>query len=63
VRINVEVEDDLLTTAMKQTGLKTYRATLEEALRALIHLYREGEVRDLRGRLHREADLRDRRRS
>lgn len=62
MRINVEVEDDLLLTAMQQTGLKTYRATLEEALRALLHLYREGEVRDLRGKLHREPDLRDRRR-
>ena len=56
MRINVEVEEDLLLRAMRLTGLKTYRATLNEALRALNQLYDQGEVRDLRGKLHRQPD-------
>ena len=54
MRINVELEDELLLRAMRLTGLKTYRATLEESLRALTQLYQQGEVRDLRGKLHRD---------
>lgn len=56
MRINVEVDEDSLIRAMHLTGLKTYRATLNEALRALIQLYEQGEVRDLRGKLHRQPD-------
>lgn len=57
MRINVEVDEDLLVKAMRLTGLKTYKATLNEGLTALVQLYQEGEVRGLRGKLHRQADL------
>ena len=56
MRMNVEVEDGLIGKAMGLTGLKTYRAVLEESLKALIGLYEQGEVRDLRGKLHRQPD-------
>jgi Arc/MetJ family transcription regulator len=56
MRINVEVDDDLMNKALGRTGLKTYRAALHEALTALIQLYEQGEVRDLRGKLHRQPD-------
>jgi Arc/MetJ family transcription regulator len=54
MRINVEVDEDLLTKAMGLTGMSTYRKTLHEALTALVQLYAQGEVRDLRGKLHRQ---------
>jgi Arc/MetJ family transcription regulator len=57
MRINVEVDEELLLKAIKLTGLKTYRAALEESLRALVQLYQQGEVRDLRGKLHRDPAL------
>jgi Arc/MetJ family transcription regulator len=57
MRINVEVEEDLLLKAVRLTGLKTYKAALNESLRALVQLYEQGEVRDLRGTLHRDPAL------
>jgi Arc/MetJ family transcription regulator len=64
MRINVEVDEELLMKAMRLTGLSTYRKTLNEGLTALTQLYEQGEVRDLRGKLHRQPDLpRERKRS
>ena len=57
MRINVEVEENLLLKAMQLTGIATYRKTLNEALTALVQLYEQGEVRGLRGKLHRQPDL------
>ena len=57
MRINVEVDEDLLMRAMHLTGMSTYRKTLNEALTALVQLYEQGEVRGLRGKLHRQPDL------
>lgn len=57
MRINVVVDDDLMTKALGYTGLKTYKAALDEALRALVQLYEQGEVRGLRGKLHRDGDV------
>ncbi|HKI06297.1 MAG TPA: type II toxin-antitoxin system VapB family antitoxin [Thermoanaerobaculia bacterium] len=57
MRINVVVDEDLLARAMRLTGIATYRKTLDEALTALVQLYEQGEVRGLRGKLHRQPDL------
>ena len=57
MRINVEVDENLLAKAMRLTGINTYRKTLDEALAALTQLYEQGEVRGLRGKLHRQPDL------
>jgi Arc/MetJ family transcription regulator len=63
MRINVEVEEKLILKAMGLTGLSTYKATLHEGLTALVGLYEQGEVRGLRGKLHREPELPRERRS
>ncbi len=55
MRTNVDIDLDLLTRAMQLTGLTTYRKTIHEALAALVQLYEQGEVRDLRGKLHHQA--------
>jgi len=63
MRINVEVDEKLLMKSLRLTGLTTYKAALNEALTALISLYEQGEVKGLRGALHRQPDLvRERRR-
>lgn len=36
MRFNIEIDDDLLAEAMAATGQTTKRATVEEALRAMI---------------------------
>ncbi len=55
MRTNVEIDLDLITRAMQLTGITTYRQTIHEALTALVQLYEQGEVRDLRGKLHHQA--------
>ena len=57
MRTNVIVDDELMTQAMKYTGLKTKKAVIEEALRTLIRLKAQEEVRSLRGKLRWEGDL------
>ena len=49
---NLDLDDALVVRAMQVTGIRTKRAVVEEALRALIRLNEQREVRDLRGRLH-----------
>ena len=41
---------------MRFTGLTTKRAVIEEALRLLVRLKSQEEVRNLRGQLHWEGD-------
>jgi len=36
MRTNIEIDNDLLAAAMKATGQKTKKATVEEALRRLV---------------------------
>jgi Arc/MetJ family transcription regulator len=57
VRTNVVIDDELMAKALKYTGLKTKRAVIEEALRTLIALKSQEEVRELRGKLDWEGDL------
>ena len=57
MRTNVVIDDELMSQAMKYTGLKTKRAVIEEALRTLIRLKSQEQVRTLRGKLRWEGDL------
>jgi Arc/MetJ family transcription regulator len=38
VRTNIEIDDELLSQAMRATGLPTKRATVAEGLRVLVRL-------------------------
>jgi Arc/MetJ family transcription regulator len=57
MRTNVVIDDELMAQAMKQTGLKTKKAVIEEALRTLVRVKSQEQVRSLRGKLHWEGDL------
>lgn len=63
MRTNIDIDDDLLTEAMRASGLTTKKATVEEALRRLVKQHRqrraiaemaglgwEGSVKELRQR-------------
>ena len=39
MRLNIDIDDDLLAEAMAATGATTKRATVEEALRTLIRAH------------------------
>jgi len=57
MRTNVVIDDGLMAQALASTGLKTKRAVIEEALRTLIQLEAQENVRQLRGQLSWEGDL------
>lgn len=57
MRTNIVLEDNLIDRARQLTGLPTKRAVVEEALRLLILLYEQEQVKDLRGKLVWEGDL------
>jgi Arc/MetJ family transcription regulator len=57
MRTNIEIDDELLASAMKATGLPTKRATVEQGLRLLVRLRRQKQaLEELRG-LGWEGDL------
>lgn len=62
MRTNIVLDEELVAEAMRRTGIKTKRGVVEEALRTLIQLKRQEEIRQLRGQLHWEGDLDEMRR-
>jgi len=57
MRTNIEIDEALLAEAMKVTGIKTKKATVEEGLRLIVQLYQQRKIRDLRGKLKWEGNL------
>ena len=57
MRTNVVLDDDLVSEAQRLTGIKTKKALLGEALRALIRIRRQAGIRELEGKLQWEGDL------
>ena len=57
MRTNIEIDDDLMGEAMKISGLKTKKATVEAGLKLLISLNLQEKIKDLRGKLKWEGDL------
>lgn len=51
MRTNVVLEDELMSTALKASGLKTKKAAIEEGLRLLIQVKSQTKIRDFRGKL------------
>ncbi len=57
MRTNIEIDDDLISEAMRVTGQATKRATVEEALRRVVETYRKRQaLQDMAG-LGWEGDL------
>lgn len=63
MRTNIVLDDKLVERAQKLTGIKTKREVVHEALRTLILLREQGQIRDLRGKLKWEGDLDEQRKS
>jgi Arc/MetJ family transcription regulator len=57
MRTNIVIDDRLMGETLRATGLKTKRAAVEEALRTLLRLRRQAEIRRLRGKLDWQGDL------
>jgi Arc/MetJ family transcription regulator len=57
MRTNIVLDDKLVERAQKLTGIKTKREVVHEALRTLILLSEQAEIRKLRGKLKWQGDL------
>ena len=62
MRTNIVIDDELMREALKASGSKTKRATVEAGLRLLVKLSRQQRIRRLRGRLAWEGSLDENRR-
>ena len=57
MRVNVEIDSDLMNEALRVSGLRTKRQVIEEGLRLLIRAHQEGKIRRLRGKLNWDGPL------
>ncbi len=57
MRTNIILDEELINRARQLTGIKTKKQVIQEALRLLIRLREQEQVRSLRGQLHWEGDL------
>lgn len=57
MRTNIEIDDRLMDEAMRSSGSRTKRATVENALRLLIQTQRQASIRRLQGKVRWEGDL------
>jgi len=57
MRTNVVIDDNLMQSAQKASGLKTKKETIEEGLKLLVQLRRQSAIKNLRGKLMWHGDL------
>lgn len=51
MRTNVVIDDDLMESALKASGIKTKKDAIEEGLRLLIRMKGQERIRGFRGKL------------
>ena len=57
MRTNIDIDDQLMADALQLTGIGTKREVVELALRTLLRVHRQHEIRDLRGKLNWHGEL------
>jgi Arc/MetJ family transcription regulator len=57
MRTNIDIDERLMKEAMRSSGARTKRATVEAGLRLLIQVRQQTGIRRLRGRVRWEGDL------
>jgi Arc/MetJ family transcription regulator len=51
VRTNVVINDDLMESALKASGIKTKKGAIEEGLKLLVQMKSQEKIKGFRGRL------------
>jgi|HubBroStandDraft_6_1064221.scaffolds.fasta_scaffold45349_5 Arc/MetJ family transcription regulator len=59
MRTNIDIDDKLLSQALRLTKLKTKRAVVEAGLQMLVRVKRQEEILKLRGKVHWEGNIDD----
>jgi Arc/MetJ family transcription regulator len=57
MRTNIDIDDRLMRQAMRRSGARTKKATVEAALRLLADTHAQGSIRRLRGKVRWRGDL------
>lgn len=57
MRTNIVIDDELMASALKISGLKTKKDVVEQALKLLIKRGEQQAIRDLRGKIAWEGNL------
>ncbi len=57
MRTNIVIDDELMTNALKASGLKTKKDVVEQGLKLLIKRDEQQAIRELRGQITWEGDL------
>lgn len=63
MRTNIVLDEELVKRAQELTGIKTRRGVVHEALKLLVLLHEQAQVRSLRGKLAWEGNLDEQRQS
>ena len=62
MRTNVVIDDELMSRAMRSSGCRTKRSTIETGLRLLVQVNSQKKLRSLKGKIRWEGDLDEMRR-
>ncbi len=57
MRTNIVIDDKLMKQTLKLTGLRTKREAVELALRTLVRLRQQEQIKRFRGKLDWDGDL------
>ena len=57
MRTNIVIDDKLMRETLRATGLRTKREVVDQALRTLLRLRKQAEIRRFRGKLNWQGDL------
>jgi Arc/MetJ family transcription regulator len=57
MRTNIEIDEKLMEEAMKISGHKTKKATVEAGLKLIISLNHQEKIKDLKGKVKWAGDL------
>ncbi|MCH6236686.1 type II toxin-antitoxin system VapB family antitoxin [Cognataquiflexum rubidum] len=57
MRTNIEIDEELMNEAMRVSGLKTKKATVEAGLKLMVSLKNQEKIKQLKGKLKWEGNL------
>lgn len=57
MRTNIEIDDQLLSEAMRRSGTRTKKAVVEAGLRLLVQTHSQTAARKLRGKVQWQGNL------
>lgn len=59
MRTNIVIDDELMSSVMKLTGIRTKREAVEMGLKTLLKLQKQENIKNYRGKLEWVGDLDD----